>query len=506
MRKIIPFLMILLVFLPACKTEKKQPPQAPPKAVRANWQYVVRTTPTQATLQVVVSPLLRRNSPVHDKIFQDLRALGCNLVRYVPWLPYPKLGVAELEPPADGKTSWDFSLIDPMTEDFLKATAGHSVIMNFSVIPQWMFKTPKPVAYPADPNQVTWDYQRGTEFRDPTLKEVADYYARLVSWYTQGGFTDQFGRRHNSGHHDKIDYWEVLNEIDSRAEHQMSPATYTQVYDAIAGAILKVAPHMKFVGMALGGTSNPEYFEYFLNHRNHKRDIPINMISYHFYALQHAGQSLASAQYSFFDQADGFLSRVHYIESIRQRLSPQTGTTVDEVGTILRTDAHQREPGYVTPPIPPAYWNLSGALYAYVYGNLSRMGIDAVGESALAQLPRFYPSVTMVDWKTGQPNARYWVLKLIRQNLGPGDVVVRTSVASPDAYAQGYIAPDGTRKVLLVNKRNRPLRLSLEGSSGGSLEYVDQQTGSNPIGHQHLNGDAFTLNGFGVAVATLPAR
>ena len=31
-----------------------------------------------------------------------------------------------------------------------------------------MFKTDKPVAYPADPDQVTWDYEQGSEFRDPS--------------------------------------------------------------------------------------------------------------------------------------------------------------------------------------------------------------------------------------------------------------------------------------------------------------------------------------------------
>ena len=79
-----------------------------------------------------------------------------------------------------------------------------------------MFKTDKPVPYPADPNQPVWNYEQGTELRDPSMKEVADYYARLVSWYTQGGFTDEFGKRHESGHHYKIDYWEVLNEVDRR--------------------------------------------------------------------------------------------------------------------------------------------------------------------------------------------------------------------------------------------------------------------------------------------------
>ena len=100
-----------------------------------------KTTPT---FQVVVNPPLRRGSAIHDNAFRVLRDLNADYVRYVPWLPYPKLGVAELEPPKDGKTSWDFSLIDPMTIDFLEATKGHSVVLNFSTIPQWMVKTEKP--------------------------------------------------------------------------------------------------------------------------------------------------------------------------------------------------------------------------------------------------------------------------------------------------------------------------------------------------------------------------
>ena len=117
--------------------------------VTARWDKIIRTTQTTPTLQVVVNPPLERGTSVHDNAFQSLRELGADYVRYVPWLPYPKLGVAELEPPRDGKTSWDFSLIDPMTIDFLEATKGHSTILNFSTIPQWMYKTDKPVAYPA---------------------------------------------------------------------------------------------------------------------------------------------------------------------------------------------------------------------------------------------------------------------------------------------------------------------------------------------------------------------
>ncbi|HEY2941023.1 MAG TPA: glycosyl hydrolase family 39, partial [Vicinamibacteria bacterium] len=174
--------------------------QNPPDKVPAQWDKVTLVSKTTPTLQVVVNPPLRRGSAIHDNAFKALRDLQADYVRYVPWLPYPKLGVAELEPPRDGKTSWDFSIIDPMTVDFLEATKGHSVILNFSTIPQWMAKTEKLVAYPSDPDQVTWDYTQGTEFNDPTFKQVADYYARLLSWYTQGGFTDELGKRHESGH------------------------------------------------------------------------------------------------------------------------------------------------------------------------------------------------------------------------------------------------------------------------------------------------------------------
>ena len=157
------FSICLIIFLTACSRKEtvSKPGPAEKAKVTVNWDKVVTVSKTTPTLQVVVNPPLRRGSQIHDRVFQALHELGADYVRYVPWLPYPKLGVAELEPPQDGKTSWDFSLIDPMTEDFMNATAGHSVIINFSTIPQWMFKTEKPVPYPADPDQVTWDYEKG---------------------------------------------------------------------------------------------------------------------------------------------------------------------------------------------------------------------------------------------------------------------------------------------------------------------------------------------------------
>jgi hypothetical protein len=476
--------------------------------VTAQWDKIIRVSQTTATLQVVVNPPLQRGTPVHDNAFKSLHDLGADYVRYVPWLPYPKLGVAELEPPKDGKTSWDFSAIDPMTIDFLEAAKGHPVILNFSTIPQWMYKTDKPVPYPADPSQVTWTYEQGTELRDPSMKEVADYYARLISWYTLGGFTDEFGKRHESGYHYSISHWEVLNEIDF--EHQIDPETYTRLYDETVTAMKKVQPDMKFVGLALAMETEPRYFEYFLDHKNHKPGVPLDFISYHFYAVPTADETPEVEQFTYFDQADGFLKTVRYIESIRKRLSPETKTTIDELGVISADDIAQGEPGHVAKPIENSYWNLAGAMYAYLFGEMTKIGIDVSGESQLVGFPTQFPSVSMVDWNNGKPNARFWVLKLIHDNFTAGDKLVEIAPSSPPApndpyiYSLAFSTHDGKRRVLLVNKRNRPFDVTVTGATGGQEDYVDQTTGFQPPATVKLTSDSVKLAGYSVTVVTLP--
>jgi hypothetical protein len=483
-------LSALLLFAAGCMTAFAQ-------KVKVDWQKIQSVSKTTPTLQVVVNPPLRRGSPIHDRVFQNLRELGADYVRYVPWLPYPKLGVAELEPPTNEKTSWDFSLIDPMTLDFLDATKGHSVILNFSTIPQWMFKTPSPVSYPEDPNQAIWNYTQGTELRDPSMKELGDYYARLVSWYVNGGFTDELGQRHESGHHFKIDYWEVLNEVDF--EHEMTPEQYTARYDAIVSAVQKVSPQTKFVGLALAAPSdNPRMFEYFLNPKNHQPGIPLDMISYHFYASPSADQTPEIQQYTFFDQADRFIASARYIDTIRQRLSPSTRTTIDEIGSISADDGGQSKPNHVTKPIPNSYWNLSGATYAYVFGNLASLGIDVAGESQLVGYPTQFPSVSMVNWNTGAPNARFRVLELLKNNFQARDKLAEVSSGTPYIYALGFVNPDGTRKLLLVNKRDREFNLKLP-EAASEVQYVDQTTMENPPAVQRLNSNTVKLRGLAVA-------
>jgi hypothetical protein len=416
--------------------------QQNPLTLDIRWDAASQVSKTTPTLQVVVNPMLARSSPVHDQIFKALRDLGADYVRYVPWLPYPRLGVAELEP-----GMWDMRLIDPMTEDFMKATEGHSTILNFSTIPAWLFKTDKPVTYPKDPDEAYWSYTQGNDLRAGGLQDLADYYARLVSWYVNGGFTDKQGKRHESGHHYKLPYWEVFNEPD--IAHHMSPKDYTERYDAVVSAIHRVSPSTKFVALGLAYPSRfPEHFEYFLNPKNHKPGTPLDWISYHFYATPVAGETPDHWQYTFFDQADRFIATIRYIEQIRKRLSPATRTMLNEIGSILPGDPMGAKEG-----IPDIYWNASGALYAYVYMEAMKLGIDVVGESQLVGYRTQFPSVSMIDCSTGRPNARYQVLKLIHDHFGPGDKLAETRLPGRQVEAQAFVTAKG-RRVLLLNKRN----------------------------------------------------
>src|SRR5438105_11608904 len=50
----------------------------------------------------------------------------------------------------------------------------------------------------------------------------------------------------------------------------------------------------------------------------------------------------------------------------------------------------QANPDHVFKPVPASYWNLSAAVYAYVFAGLARLGVDAAGESEITSRPGFF--------------------------------------------------------------------------------------------------------------------
>ena len=89
-----------------------------------------------------------------------------------------------------------------------------------------------------------------SELADPTCGEAARYVARLVGWYTAGGFMDECGAWHGSGYRYEWALLSVLNEVQHEHFYQGAgrPAAeaYTVCYDAIRRASLQVNPALRF--------------------------------------------------------------------------------------------------------------------------------------------------------------------------------------------------------------------------------------------------------------------
>lgn len=540
--------------------------------ITVDWSSPIRNLKTVAGFQTVVNPLTTRLSPVHDQVFESIASLKANFQRYVPWLPYPKLGIAELEPPSgtnlcgfvnsggagniwnttldcggrnagviksidfasygkptgfcgslvkdaqcDAPTSvsvvtqacvgkpsctifsndetfsgaapcsgggtslaiqvqcsappssanftyWDFKWLDEGMQDFIAAGGNRTTIPNFSTIPNWLFSAPRST-YPDDPLGETWSYEKGKDFVDASLKDLGDYYGRLLAHFVEGGFVDE-GGVFVPGLKLKLTWWEVLNEIEF--EHSLSPQLYAAVYDAIVSGIRRWAPtgaaDLKFVGLALGNSGSLDQVSYFLNASNHLPGIPLDMISFHHYAsAQRDGGDNGTAYEAFFGSGDDWLTQVSAIMAIRDALNPSVMMDADEVGVILADD---NDPIWTSadPGFPLVYWNAAAASYAYLYGQTSLLGLDVLGESQLVGYPSFnftrsdlhglwtappqYPSVAMLNWTDGTGTARYWALKLLSDSMKPGapagtfsstecDVLVNTSVSTSNSSSAG---------------------------------------------------------------------
>ncbi len=105
----------------------------------------------------------------------------------------------------------------------------------------------------------------------------------------------------------------------------------------------------------------------------------------------------------------------------------------------------------------------------------------------------------MMDWTTNKPNARFWVLKLIKDSFHPGDKLVETVLRSRDVSAQAFVTPGG-RKLLLVNKRNREIAVALPDADKATALAVDTESGENPARAVPVAGSTIKLTPFAVTV------
>jgi hypothetical protein len=290
-----------------------------------------------------------------------------------------------------------------------------------------------------------------------------------------------------------------LNEVES--EHQQSPQFYTALYDAVAAAMLEVQPELKIVGMALAYHREWPWWFYFLNQSNHASGIPLDYVSFHFYASV-PSRTDPNGYEAFFPQCDDFIEEVAQIIVIRDQLSPSTQLFIDEVGVILPDDTAPDPASF-----PLVYWNAAAAEFAYLFGNLAGQNVSWLGMSQLVGYPTQFPSVSMVNWTTGEMTPRYFTLKLLLEHYrGGAGAVYPTYVNVDGVFAQGFANP--TQTLLLVNKQNGAQAVGLTADwQNAKYECVDENSGFSPAPVKVLTDHTnLPLLPYAVCVVTYPQQ
>ncbi len=166
---------------------------------------------------------------------------------------------------------WDFTRPDTAIANL---RAQHtSYILNVRTAPPWMFN-----AY--------------GKLRDGTFHEYAAYLARLVGWYNKGGFTDEKGVYHKSGHYGWVHTWEIWNEPSSSGElpvpvpdktaQFLDPVSFARLFNTVVAAMRAVDPTIIVGGPAINGhtpTAWSNYIAPFVQNLNE----PLAFISFHMY-------------------------------------------------------------------------------------------------------------------------------------------------------------------------------------------------------------------------------
>lgn len=485
--------------------------------IDARWTQVQRVSETIPATQHLANAFTLRSSALNKKLLQALRDLHTNDTRLQLWYSVPNQAIPEMKEPTGKQTFWDFTYVDPVVEDFFANTSGVRHI-NIGTVPRWMFKVP-PVDVPSDPAASFYPYTKGTNgdlLKDPSGEQFAEYQARIFSWYTQGGFTDELGEFHKSQYHHKIDYWGVMNEPS--IENHISVEEYTRMFDAVTIAIHKIDPDVQFFGPEIVGAQFVvPWATYFLNPKNHDPAAPpVQWFSFHNYVIANNDPAEWQAKYftgekmEFGATVRSFVDQVREVMKVRDELSPNTKIAIDELGTFDAprpfdlNKPDETNPANTTAPYSaysPLYWVASGANWAANFITAERLGIPLISMTQMVGAPTQSESCSMINWDTAQPNAHYWVLELINRHFGPGDKLVATDSSSPNVTAQASITATG-QKILLVNTSNRSVEVHLDsfGSAQLEAEAVDEWSGEKPPRKEIVKGGVTRLAPFAVTV------
>ena len=456
--------------------------------------------------------------------------------RKTVWCPEP------LAPdPTTNTTSWDLRALDIKLLNLQRAvTYPETTILQLRFPPPWV-----------------WSLAGTGGGLTQVGKLLGEHYADILDWYANGGFVDEYGHYHYSGHFNiTFGYLEILNEIDGNAQIYggRSPLNatrrYIQLYDQVSTIVRARHPKQKFVGNCLSGRGDSVVWGTFLNRSEHAPGTPWppDAVSYHLYiGGGDPGQPFDKWFAGFVGGARSVLESAKGVTTLIKKLSPTTSVFVDEMGILVGDNvrAAMDFDSMRSNRTNTTYWNVQSSIYSLWAGELSAVGVDMFGASQLLGYPSgppgspvgvpagdpkagtpFQPQVTphgncpemsLLDWETGLGNARWWTLKMLNDGLGHRTKGVMPScTTSPNVYGRGFAGTSAdplpgptNRAVLLANLANDTQTVLLEDANASTPLWLveDKVAGYDAVPYATLTvGDPeglVTLPSYSVALVFL---
>jgi hypothetical protein len=495
-----------------------------PPSITPSWSGCSGDIVTEASVLVAVDPEWARDGkmfPAAKAALAQLADAGAQYLRFLNFNIFPGISCAELSP---GK--WDFSVMDPLLEDFMDAVGNSSVMIDIETSPDWMWlganastnhtcANATSVTLPVGPRNRCPYFGDPQQPRDSTWREIAQYFKRVGDWYTQGGFDDDSGSRISSNHHYHFDRWEVMNEVNHPREHDFTPASYIAAYDATVAAMTAAgatAPGDKFLGPSLGGltpSSAAQWLGPMLNPANHTpSSTPVGGVSFHTYAS--CDNQTAAGLEPVFGRTDARVAAAELVGTLRQKYRPDAELHMTESGLLCNSPNWCDVNNYTCwyRDFPDVYWVASGSQWLYQYLiTAEAANLTSIGQSQLLGYPYQFnglsgewPCGTMIDWDRLTPNTKHWTQIALLENVArpfnfcsaPG-AWESSSLNTADLYAQPLQSSKG-RIVVVTSKRMVEQQVTVAGSAGKTALVLDQAYA--PARKITLSGDTVTLEPF----------
>ena len=502
--------------------------------VTVDWNSCPTTRNTAASVLVAADPEWLASGKMSAAAAKGVRGLaeaGADAIRLLNFNIFPGISCAQLE----GPDAWNFTAMDAVMKMFMDAVGDASVIIDIETSPAWMwadanatntqtcadahsFTLPVTGAPGADPTQLRCPHYGGPHVpKDPTWGQIAAYFKRVADHYTRGGFTDERGQWHAGAAHGPYTfaYWEVLNEVNHAREHAFTPQGIVDFYDAQLKAFAADGgppPAAKFNGPSWGGMNSVEDVDTlmapFLNASNHHPpSTPVDAVSFHIYG-------------SCDDPSPAGMERV--FTSTHQRVTNGALRRMGEVKRALRpnVELHLTESGiccnkpktcgannytcWYDTQFTPTYWVASASQWLFQFLTYAEaVELASIAQSQILGYPYTFdglsgewPSGTMVDWKTQELNAKYYVEIMLLKNVGrPFSYCKTTSSGNGGVYAQALTSPKG-RVVVLINTKHTPTTVGLPGATGKRALAIDVASGNGPARAATLASDTVALRAF----------